>query len=96
MLVLSDSLAHSEHIQSLEKTEMKILKHTFHLPGTETADRYNYSHISLLHSDISTSNIRTSFDYPISAKSHPPRNPRPQSRHQNLPKIKKPVAIRPR
>ncbi|WAQ87860.1 hypothetical protein PtA15_8A767 [Puccinia triticina] len=36
MLVLSDSLADSEHIQSLQKTEIKIQKHAFHVPGAET------------------------------------------------------------
>ncbi|KAA1138165.1 hypothetical protein PGTUg99_010950 [Puccinia graminis f. sp. tritici] len=36
MLVLSDSLTDSDHIQSLQKTEIKIQKHTFHVPGTET------------------------------------------------------------
>ncbi|PLW21744.1 hypothetical protein PCANC_02911 [Puccinia coronata f. sp. avenae] len=40
MLVLSNSLANPKHIQSLEKTEMKIIKHTFHVPGTENADNH--------------------------------------------------------
>lgn len=34
MLVWSDSLPSSDHLQSLEKTEMDIKKHTFHLAGT--------------------------------------------------------------
>ncbi|PLW34908.1 hypothetical protein PCASD_14745 [Puccinia coronata f. sp. avenae] len=38
MLVLSNSLANPKHIQSLEKTGMKIIKHTFHVPGTKNAD----------------------------------------------------------
>jgi hypothetical protein len=53
MLVLSNSLANPKHIQSLEKTEMKIIKHTFHVPGTENADKYSYSYLSLLHSNVS-------------------------------------------
>ncbi|PLW20137.1 hypothetical protein PCANC_11668 [Puccinia coronata f. sp. avenae] len=53
MLVLSNSLANPKHIQSLEKTGMKIIKHTFHVPGTKNADKYSYSHLSLLHSNVS-------------------------------------------
>jgi hypothetical protein len=53
MLVLSKSVYNPKHIQSLEKTEMKIIKHTVHVPGTKTADKYSYFHISLLHSNVS-------------------------------------------
>ncbi|KAH9463940.1 hypothetical protein Pst134EA_016020 [Puccinia striiformis f. sp. tritici] len=36
LVVLSDSIAPSEHISNLEKTEIKIQKHTFHVSGSET------------------------------------------------------------
>ncbi|PLW08091.1 hypothetical protein PCASD_23185 [Puccinia coronata f. sp. avenae] len=39
MLVLSNSVYNPKHIQSLEKTEMKIIKHMVHVPGTKTADK---------------------------------------------------------
>ncbi|KAI9606362.1 hypothetical protein KEM48_001905 [Puccinia striiformis f. sp. tritici PST-130] len=36
LVVLSDSIAPSEHISNLEKTEIKIQKHTFHVSGSKT------------------------------------------------------------
>lgn len=39
LLVLSDSIPKTEHIENLEKTEMKVQKYTFHVPGTDTSLR---------------------------------------------------------